>query len=370
MKKTNAKQHAKVFYGLHMTEGVAEYDEDTGPTRIFIGNDVINKMNPTFAGKPIFVDHQETDLDNLHEQADGYVVESFFNKSDGKFWSKFVITSDEGHQAISKGWTLSNCYEIKSSAGGGKWHNVDFDQEVMAGEFDHLAIVQNPRYEESIILTPEEFRAYNVKKESELAVLCNSKGDSKVAFKLFKKQKLENSSELENAVVEMEDGTEISIKDMIETVRNANDAAKVLAKKKAKNEIDKEEKIAVGDVSMTVAELISKYQDLLKKHESVEETDSKENSEDDEKKKDKEKENSEDDEKKKDKEAKEKTEKENSEDDEDEKKKKKENALKLAEKKAIAEKLKNATSDPESFESGFVDTSIDQIQRGRDRYGS
>ena len=56
----NAKQMPKRYYGLHMTEGVAEYPEHAKegssiPPRILILENTLKKMDSTFEGLPVFV---------------------------------------------------------------------------------------------------------------------------------------------------------------------------------------------------------------------------------------------------------------------------------------------------------------------------
>ena len=58
MKVKNAKSLPEIYYGLHMVEGTAEYSEaGKEPYRIYIGETTIKNMNPTFQGKPVYVDH-------------------------------------------------------------------------------------------------------------------------------------------------------------------------------------------------------------------------------------------------------------------------------------------------------------------------
>ena len=178
----NASQYPKRFYGLHFAEGCAEYK--TAPDKsfmIFIGENAIKNMDATFEGKPVFVGHRDEVTPEMIP--DGHVIKSFFNKADGKTWVEFIVTSDEGLEAISKGWELSNAYKIVRSGAGGRWHGIDYGQEVVEGEYEHLAIVPDPRYEESIVLSPEEFKTYNEQKEAELKKLQNSKKTGVVLLK-------------------------------------------------------------------------------------------------------------------------------------------------------------------------------------------
>src|SRR4051812_11976802 len=156
------KNLPQIFYGLHFFPGCAEYREPgREPYRIYIGEDAIKNMNASFAGRPVFVDHRdEVNLETLEQEADGYVVESLYLPCDGKTWCKFTDTSDKGQQAVSMGWSLSNSYVIKDRGAAGMNHAIDYQTEALRGQYDHLAIVQNPRYEQSVILTPTQFQEY------------------------------------------------------------------------------------------------------------------------------------------------------------------------------------------------------------------
>lgn len=255
---------------MHFYPGVAEYAEPgKDPYRIFINEDTIRSMSPTFAGRPIFVEHVEDvepNVDELRKEADGWVVESFFNAADGKTWAKFVIVSERGFKAIQKGFKLSNAYVPRAFGQGGLWNGVTYAKEVTAGEFEHLAIVRNPRYEESTILTPDEFKQYNSKKEVELKKLANSKEERGATIMFFKKTKVENSKDLESMSVTLpKSGKEMTVIQLV-------------------NEMDKIENmhgyasddhmVKVGDKEMSVKNLVKSHvkmnaemEDLKKKKE-------------------------------------------------------------------------------------------------------
>lgn len=257
---SNAKTMPKVYYGLHFAPGVAEYaDQGVEPYRIFIDEKTIKNMDPSFVGRPVYVQHVDgVNLDNLQVEADGYVMESFFNKSDGKHWAKFIVVSDRAHEAISMGWKLSNAYVPKQFKSGGMWHGVEYLKEVTAAEYDHLAIVPNPRYEESVILTPEQFKAYNGEKEIELTKLANSKDkgeQSMPILNLFKRSKVENSADLENTLVLLpKSKVEMTI------VQLANEMDDYRLK------MALPEQMANGDHGVMVGESRMSVNDLVKKH--------------------------------------------------------------------------------------------------------
>ena len=64
MNKTlqNEKSMPQVFYAKHMKAGVANYPENKEV--IYISNDTIADMAKSFEGKPVYVHHQEVDLEN------------------------------------------------------------------------------------------------------------------------------------------------------------------------------------------------------------------------------------------------------------------------------------------------------------------
>lgn len=274
----NAKTLPKRYFGLHMVAGVAEYHNAQMDGRILVEEPAIKNMDPTFEGKPVYVDHvDDVNLDKLQAEADGYVVRSFYNKSDGKHWVEFLVVSDRGHEAIAKGWKLSNAYVPKSFAGGGTWHAVDYQKEVKDGVYEHLAIVSKPRYEESIILTPEEFKAYNSKKEQELIRLSNSK-EKRPMFKIFKRDKVEDAeaTKMESLEVQLKNGKTMSIAQLVNVAEeheekyqeSKNDSAeeKPAEKKEEgaeKNYANGEHMVKVGDKEMTVNALVKLHHEMM-----------------------------------------------------------------------------------------------------------
>lgn len=360
MKKfQNAKSLPRVYYGLHFSPGVAEYKEPGKDAyRILINENAAKAMDPTFAGKPVYVGHvEDVDLENLQMEADGYVTKSFYNEFDGKHWVEFIVVSDKGHQAIGQKWRLSNAYVPQNFGSGGLWHGVSYIKEVLGGEYEHLAIVNDPRYDESVILTPEEFKKYNEAKEIELQKLKNSneeKGESKMKFSLFKKEKVENSKseDLEKlSVVLPKSKVEMTISDLVEemdTIKNMHGYA------------NGDHLVKVGEDEMSVNDLVKKHMETCNKmtemenasKESEAEVESMDNEdvEADEKAKDLGEE--------KDSKLFPKNKKKNEKDEEStEEKKKNFDKLKNAQEKALAE-------------APVIELAMDRVARGKQRYGS
>lgn len=342
--KKNASQYPEIYYCRHMIAGLAGYENET----IYVGLDAIRKMCPTFQGKPVYVFHvEQVDLENIKMEAHGYVVDTFYNELDGWFWSKFIVVDDAAHKAIKDGWAVSNAYIPTEFNKGGTLNNCPYDREIMDGQFTHLAIVPNPRYESACVMSPDEYKKYCAEKKSQQELL-NSKEPKKgnTMFKLFKNEKKEVSEIDAETMIEIknDDGTtsEVSVQSMIDAVQNAKKNED--EKKEEKMNMDSE--IKVGNESMTVKELANRYQKLSAKNNECEDDEKKNESEDEDEKKNE----SEDEDEKK------------NEGDEDEKK----NSKSDKDKKNF-EQLKNAGKNGQVVNA--IETQGMQVARGNQRYG-
>lgn len=261
--KNSISQYPKVFFARHIGEGVVSYkNTDGGEDIFFIGNDTLKKMNASFTGKPVYIQHQEVPLSQMKERAVGYVVESFYLPEDGKQWLKMLITDDEAFEAIQNGWKVSNAYNVKDLGAGGVWHNIPYKREILDGEYEHLALVADPRYEEAVIMTPEDFKSYKEakKKEIDAMSLDNSKKavikksvennkERKTMFQFFTKKKVENMDgvALQDVEVQLKNGSSMKIGDIVKAVEeNLNEQEKAKAKEgkdgKEGKEADKTDK--------------------------------------------------------------------------------------------------------------------------------
>lgn len=366
MKKlfSNAKQEPRIFYAKHIAPGVCGYEDET----VFLGEDALRKMDKTFAGKPIYVNHQKVNLDNLQEEADGYVIESFYLPEDGAHWTKNIVVSDKGHEAIGNGWAVSNAYIPDEFGAGGEWHNVPYDREITDAHYTHLAIVENPRYEEAVIMTPEEFKTYKESKREQLSQLENSKtkkGEKRMTWKLFDRKEKTNSEEISKTMVELSNGSTVSIGEMINAVE---EDIKAKEEKKDKcNEDILEKTVKVNGEDMKVSDLVEAYEKNCKSNEDKEEDKEKKDSEDEDKE-----------EVKKSKKSSKKNEEDEEKKDEDDKKEEKKDEEKEEVIEKVVEDKKNSKelleaeekANAKRFQGQVVDTMSRKLARGVEHYGS
>lgn len=350
----NAKQFPSVYYARHMFPGLCGYEKET----ILVDTDAIKRMLKSFIGKPVYAKHQPIDLTNLKEEADGYVVESFYNELDGWAWVKFIAIDDVIHEKIAKGESVSNGYTPTEWGASGQFHNVDYNRKVINGIFGHMAIVPNPRYEEADIFTPDEFNAYQENKRLEMEQLKNSKtpdGEKTMSkLKFWKNDKKEveiDPTATHTFTNDKGEQVEVSIQEMIDTHVNAkkNEADKKAEdeKENKKPKMNDDDEIDVDGEKMTMKDLVNSYRSSkanAKKNSDEKSEDDKEN----------EAEESESD----------KKDKENESDETDKKDEEKQNSKSAKH----FDELNNAHTTKATVNT--IDTSMDKMQRGQSRYGS
>lgn len=341
--KLNARAFPVIFYCRHMLPGVCAYESEN----ILLDADGMKASAPSMVGKPVYVQHQKVNLDNIQAEADGWVVDCFYNELDGWLWAKCLAVSDEAQTAIANKWSVSNAYKPTDWSDAGQHLGVDYDRKIRKHEFTHLAIVPNPRYEEAKIFSPEEFKSYQEEKRTQLDELQNSKPvEGHPMFKFFQKknEELKNGlpadADLSTIEIEIEGGKRMPLSEIINAVKKNEEDEK--AKKKDDEEKENKKKMWNEDTEVTVGEDKMPLKDLMNKYNAMCKTNA-----DEEEKKEKEKKNAE----KEEKEKKEKEEKE---------KEEKENAKRMLE-------LQNAHTKKSPV---VIDLKMDKVARGKDRYGS
>lgn len=349
VEKLNASDYPKFYYARHMQPGLAGYKNET----LKVDAGAIKAMAASMAGKPIYINHRNVDLSTVKADASGFVAESFWNDLDGWLWAKMLLIDDDAKACAESGrFGVSNAYVPRDWTGSGLENNIPYTRAITAADFTHLAIVEDPRYEQAKIFTPEAFRKYQGEKRQQMVELQNSKEKDKLMPNPFKFLKTETkqveATEVDNDTVlqvtnDKGETFTHKIADMIAAVLNAGKT------KKNESEDDKEKlneasKVKVGDEEMTVGELMNRF--------------TKANSEESEEDKEKAKENAK---------AKEEAEKLNA---------------KEAEDKRIAEAVAAALTGKTNFETiananetgkeklVTVDTTSNKLARGNARYGS
>ena len=135
---------ARHFKSRFIQPGLAGYPGQYG--NALIKKENLDRFVHTLRNKPVTINHKD---DIQDDDKVGEVFNVWFNAEDGWYWCDGIITDITAQNLIQdKGWSVSCSYDYtKADNSGGTANNIPYDIEFLDGEFTHLAIVDNPRYE-------------------------------------------------------------------------------------------------------------------------------------------------------------------------------------------------------------------------------
>ena len=231
----NPKLKAQSFKARFLEKGVVKYEDEM----VLIKPENLMAIARDFKGAHVIIDHVDIGESNS-DQIVGYITNVWFNEEDGWVWCDFTVNSEEAINLINSGYSVS-CAYVPEYSNGGCYHNIPYDREIIGGKAIHLAIVENPRYEDAIILKN------SIKKQ---------------VMNIFKfKKPVENSKvteiDLENSMFEISEGEIVSAASMIEVCKNAKKNESEEDKEKVK--VNASDEYEVDGKMVKVSELAEGY---------------------------------------------------------------------------------------------------------------
>lgn len=140
-------QEGRPFKARFLQAGLVKYDFGV----CLLKKETIDKFVDTFVECPVIIDHK----DNIgSDDVKGTINKIWFSPEDGWYWCSGILTDDEAIKLVENGYNVSCQYAITDYFVNieGKLHNGnEYDKEILDGVFEHLAIVENPRYEDAFI---------------------------------------------------------------------------------------------------------------------------------------------------------------------------------------------------------------------------
>lgn len=145
-----AKGKGRKFVSRFIEAGVAHYEEFGD---VLITKETLNNFIETMVGCPVIIKHKDIDDKNADKERVGVVSKVWFNEYDGWYYCEGIIWDKQAIDLIkNQGWNVSCTYDFETD-GLTKTHNgKKIDMEFTGGEFLHLALVPNPRYERANIV--------------------------------------------------------------------------------------------------------------------------------------------------------------------------------------------------------------------------
>lgn len=166
----------KYYKKIFMKDGIVDY-KDVGQKVLLVQKPAIDNALKTFIGCPVIITHEG-------DEEVGEVIDAYWDSAKGAYICVFSVISKEAQELLDKGYSISCTYSVKQYGDGGTYHNINYDEEAIDLDFENLAIVKTPRYQEA----NEYVNSIINNKEKEM--------------KMFKKNSVEKAEEKENAAEE------------------------------------------------------------------------------------------------------------------------------------------------------------------------
>ena len=133
------------FVSRFIEPGIAHYKE-LGD--ILITKETLNKFINTMVGCPVIIEHEDVTDANADKLRVGVVSSVWFNEMDGYFYCEGILTDPEAIDLVkNQGYNVSCAYSFVSDNTKRTHNGKEIDMEFIDGEFLHLALVKDPRYE-------------------------------------------------------------------------------------------------------------------------------------------------------------------------------------------------------------------------------
>lgn len=138
------------FKSRFLVPGLVKYDYGV----CLLTKENADKFIQDFVGCPVIINHQDVTEKNAKDVSVGNIFSVWFDEKDGYYWCNGIITDKHAIELIDKGYSVSCQYTITEYSDNvtGALHNGNpYDKVIEDGKPEHLAIVNNPRYEGAII---------------------------------------------------------------------------------------------------------------------------------------------------------------------------------------------------------------------------
>jgi len=175
----NAKTttEGKTYTAQFWTPGLVSYC-DSGAGVALLRKETMDAMLPSFVGKPVTIEHVEGSPEEIENagKAVGKVTKAYWNPDTGWYNCDFTVENDEAKTKVESGWSVSCAFDVSEQTGpGGEYNAIPYQEEITSGTFTHLALVENPRYEDSKIFKNHKMRlnAKGVKMQNAKTVLIS-----------------------------------------------------------------------------------------------------------------------------------------------------------------------------------------------------
>jgi len=148
--QTLEKGKGKKFVSRFIEPGVVSYSEFGD---VLIKKETIDKFLKTIIGAPVIIKHKDITKDNVNKERVGVVSNAWYNKEDGWYYCDGILFDEQAIDLVkNQGWSVSCTYDFESDKKPLVHNGKELSMEFTGGEFLHLALVPNPRYNDANIV--------------------------------------------------------------------------------------------------------------------------------------------------------------------------------------------------------------------------
>lgn len=145
----NLSSDSRTFDCKFIEPGLISYrDHEKGGIEL-LRRETIERAMPSCIGNPLTLRHVLVTASNRLQEEQGIITSWYYNPADGWFWVKGFVDTPSAQVKIKAGKKPSCGYVVKAFGPTGKHHDIRYDKELTEIVFNHLAIVDRPRFEEA-----------------------------------------------------------------------------------------------------------------------------------------------------------------------------------------------------------------------------
>jgi len=242
-----------------MRKGLCAYPDEV----ILLGQDVLTQMSKTAHGIPVVIEHPGVPIDEESIESigiHGRVSSMDYDAERDEWFANFVVDTKEAVELLQSGYGVSTAWYGEKYGHGGTMNNVPYDKELMGAVYEHLAIVQSPRYEMAMNPIFMNSKDNSCKVESNMCTIEDKQSDpaggKQMKFSLWRNKRDEIKVNEGDEVMVNVGGEEKKLNELIEEYKKSKEEPA----KKASKVLTEEDMVDIDGVSMSVKELIAAVQ--------------------------------------------------------------------------------------------------------------
>jgi len=138
------------FKSKFIEPGIVSYKDMVNGGIELLRKETIDKCLDTAIGNPLTIGHVDVSKVDRHTVENGIIESVSYNPEDGWYYCEGTVDTDAAKSKMRAGKRPSCAYEVTSFGPGGVYHGIRYEREITGLKFQHLAIVEKPRYEDAV----------------------------------------------------------------------------------------------------------------------------------------------------------------------------------------------------------------------------